>query len=822
MPYIINNSRGDILTVIPDGTTDTTTTSLALVGKNVTPYGEIEVQNLVKHLENFAKTTAPTNPVEGQLWWNITSGAINVFTGLQWKTVSGMTVSATAPSVEVQEGELWLDSVEKQLKVYSSTDAGPMWITNNRVSRNESAPIHSLAGDLYFDTTSNQLFISNGSTWQLIGPEAIPNFADTKWETLTIRDLNATPQPVVRGIVDGEVIAIVAKTPFTIYHEDTLILAAGFTSIVPGINLASGTLLNGVATQAQTLAPGRTINGVPFDGSQNITISSQYPLTPGLNISGSTYDGSASITWNVNADSANSPSTIVARDSGGGFSAGTINANLIGSVTGIANNVNGIVATQNGGTGQSTYTNGQLLIGNSVSGGLDKSSLTGTPPIVVTNTAGHITISYTGGTGSGSVSSVAIAQGAGISVSGSPITGSGTITVSNSGVTSIIPGPGLAVNRSNGDVTISLSGNTQGGGGGAGNTIIGGDAYLANDQTFTGRNQFAGNLVASKIWLSDQGTTSHFSFNTGQNPPYVNLEVAGQTSYYFGPKKFVVNGSADVVNSAVDLVGGTVVGVDNGINGGSGVLGIHTNAVSGWGVGVGAYASNGSFTGAVLQASAARGKSSSFVALRCYAGTDSVFAVDGTGNFSWSGVAHGTYADYAEYFEWEDGNPHAEDRRGITVTLVGNKIKPAVPGDKLLGVVSATPGVVGDSAEVNWNQQYLKDVWGCEVTEAYHVYSWTDESGNPVTVASYDVKPDTVIPTDATVLHADSKGIAFTRPVLNPAYDPNAVYTPRSQRKEWSPIGLLGKLKMLKGQPVDIRWVKMRDINEQIEEWFIK
>jgi hypothetical protein len=46
-------------------------------------------------------------------------------------------------------------------------------------------------------------------------------------------------------------------------------------------------------------------------------------------------------------------------------------------------------------------------------------------------------------------------------------------------------------------------------------------------------------------------------------------------------------------------------------------------------------------------------------------------------------------ADYAEYFEWEDGNPNAEDRRGYFVTLSGEKIKTAKPGDFILGIISA-------------------------------------------------------------------------------------------------------------------------------------
>lgn len=59
------------------------------------------------------------------------------------------------------------------------------------------------------------------------------------------------------------------------------------------------------------------------------------------------------------------------------------------------------------------------------------------------------------GTGSGTVTSVGITAGTGISVSGSPVTSSGSITVNNTGVTSVTAGTGISVSASTGGVTIS-------------------------------------------------------------------------------------------------------------------------------------------------------------------------------------------------------------------------------------------------------------------------------------------------------------------------------------------------------------------------------
>ena len=79
MSYVINNSRGMLVAVIPSGTVNTTATSLALVGQGVTNYGTDEIENYVYLLENFAAPTAPTTPVLGQLWYNSSSDTMSVW-----------------------------------------------------------------------------------------------------------------------------------------------------------------------------------------------------------------------------------------------------------------------------------------------------------------------------------------------------------------------------------------------------------------------------------------------------------------------------------------------------------------------------------------------------------------------------------------------------------------------------------------------------------------------------------------------------------------------------------------------------------------------
>ena len=98
------------------------------------------------------------------------------------------------------------------------------------------------------------------------------------------------------------------------------------------------TSVSGNAGTATKLATPRNINGVAFDGSAAITIptGSATPLSLGTYLaynSGTTYDTTTPRTLNVNAASANTPSYLVARDASGNFNAGTITAALAGNAS---------------------------------------------------------------------------------------------------------------------------------------------------------------------------------------------------------------------------------------------------------------------------------------------------------------------------------------------------------------------------------------------------------------------------------------------------------------------------------------------------------
>ena len=103
-------------------------------------------------------------------------------------------------------------------------------------------------------------------------------------------------------------------------------------------------------------------------------------------------------------------------------------------------------------------------------------------------------------------------------------------------------------------------------------------------------------------------------------------------------------------------------------------------------------------------------------------GNKTLFIVDEDGQVYSDGNHEAAY-DYAEMFEWEDGNPDDEDRVGYSVSIVGNKIKKAEGDENPIGIVSARPAVCGDSP-LYWKDKYKRDEWGRKVHKEVQCVKW--------------------------------------------------------------------------------------------------
>lgn len=238
-------------------------------------------------------------------------------------------------------------------------------------------------------------------------------------------------------------------------------------------------------------------------------------------------------------------------------------------------------------------------------------------------------------------------------------------------------------------------------------------------------------------------------------------------------------------------------------------------------------ATNASYTGlthANIASRAASNLYTLFIALSGGGSGDTEFRLYGDGNGYCDGAWSGGGADYAEYFEWSDGNQNNEDRRGISVALDGTTIRPATTedGSNIIGIISANPTITGDSAWNKWSGKYIKDDFGAYVFEPYTAIEWNGDDGKKISYEIDRLPSDVTPPENAILITEDEGGNALTRRKLNPDYDESTPYTSRRDRKEWDPVGLMGKLRMRKGQPVHPNWIKMRDISDSVEEWLVR
>ena len=193
MPYIVNfTDRENKTPITVYDNTSNADTSLDFPGRNVTGYGQIIAENFLALLENFASGAAPTNPVEGQLWYNSLEGILQIWDNTQWKAASNIQKSTSEPSVEsARVGELWVD------------------------------------------TTNQQLYVFSGSSWILVGP----NFSTGLQSgpvVESIIDSDNFDRVIVTFYVEDKPIIIISKDSFTPKNSIN-----GFSAIKTGINITS-------------------------------------------------------------------------------------------------------------------------------------------------------------------------------------------------------------------------------------------------------------------------------------------------------------------------------------------------------------------------------------------------------------------------------------------------------------------------------------------------------------------------------------------------------------------------------------------------------
>jgi len=158
--------------------------------------------------------------------------------------------------------------------------------------------------------------------------------------------------------------------------------------------------------------------------------------------------------------------------------------------------------------------------------------------------------------------------------------------------------------------------------------------------------------------------------------------------------------------------------------------------------------------------------------------------------------------DFAEMFEWSDGNPSNQDRVGNTVAVDGltGKIKIAESGDTVIGVVSGTAAFTANCASMQWQGAYLRDEWGRLEIELVK-----DADGNQL----YN-DPD----------NGNVRPKVNLKP--NPDWDENQSYHRREDRKEWDKIGIIGQCYVRKTAVIPSSWIKLKEIDSVKDFYLIK
>ena len=223
MPYTISYTdtvnKGTI--TVADNTLNNET-SLNFPGRGTTAYGQSVNENFLHLLENFANTTAPARPVEGQLWYDSTQGV-------------------------------------DQLKVYDGTN----WVASGGLKKASAAPAvaNSSAGDLWVNTESQQLYLFTGSTWVLVGPDFSDGLLTGAQAQAIIGTDDITYNVLVIKVEDQPVIIISSQSFIP------KVSIKGFRQgINPGMNIADEAIVGvqalkyfGTSEKAEALVVGNTV-----------------------------------------------------------------------------------------------------------------------------------------------------------------------------------------------------------------------------------------------------------------------------------------------------------------------------------------------------------------------------------------------------------------------------------------------------------------------------------------------------------------------------------------------------------------------------------
>jgi hypothetical protein len=243
------------------------------------------------------------------------------------------------------------------MKVYN----GSTFKTLGAATASASAPTSNVTGDLWFDTTNQQLKCWNGTSFILIGPAGDPATAEVVIES--INDNTSVSHVIIRFVIQSVTIAIMSKDPtFT-----PQVAITGFATIVPGLNLSTtaasgGALFYGTASDSQLLDGLNSTSFMRSDAAAtnntSISITADAGLTVGASNNGRLLASGSDIVvrnqtsngdLNLSVNIGGSQTTAVNVDGATGFTGvrgiTNLNANAVGNIGSASTYFNTVFAT---------------------------------------------------------------------------------------------------------------------------------------------------------------------------------------------------------------------------------------------------------------------------------------------------------------------------------------------------------------------------------------------------------------------------------------------------------------------------------------------
>lgn len=195
MSYKLNKTDGSLLVDLIDGQIDIETTDLTLVGRNYSGFGEFLNENYIKLLENFSNSSAPGNPLEGQIWYDTSTNRLKVYNGETFNIAGGPIVSPTQPQM--------------------------------------------VAGDQWINNSTKQIFFNDGNDTYLTGPLYTAQQGKSGFEVLSILDTQSRNRTVVGLYIGGSIVGLYSNLEFTPALGQGI---AGFDSVIKkGFNIVDET-----------------------------------------------------------------------------------------------------------------------------------------------------------------------------------------------------------------------------------------------------------------------------------------------------------------------------------------------------------------------------------------------------------------------------------------------------------------------------------------------------------------------------------------------------------------------------------------------------